>query len=200
MDRPLKGLVLAGGRSTRMSVSKAEMVWHGKEQQYYLADLLKSCCGDVFISCRREQVNRINPDYQTIPDQYVNAGPLEAILTAFQKYPATAWMVIACDLPLMDLQTLKFLKKERDELKIATVFENQEDGLPEPLIGIWEPESYELLKMYQQKEHLSLRKILIKHGAKIIKAPETDALMNANTPEDAKRIAEVLSEKASFNR
>lgn len=200
MDKPLNGLVLAGGRSTRMGVSKAKMNWHGKEQQYYLADLLSSCCEEVFISCREDQVKSIHLDYNSLPDQYANGGPLEAILSAFQKSPGYAWMIIACDMPLMDLKTLQHLKKERDQAKIATAFESPTDELPEPLAAIWEAESYDLLKIYHQKEQISLRKLLIRHEAKIIKAPDKGALINANTPADASRIIEILKESASFNK
>ena len=198
MGRLINGLVLAGGKSKRMGVNKAAINWHGKEQQYFLADLMKTCCDEVFISCRKDQVAGINPDYNLLPDQYKSNGPVEAILSAFQKYPDSAWLVIACDVPLIDFETLQFLIEQRDHAKIATVFQSPEDGLPEPLTAIWEPKSYELLKKYQQKEHLSLRKILIEHRAKIIKAPDADALMNANTPDDAKRIAEILERRNSF--
>ncbi len=195
MDKSLKGLVLAGGRSTRMGVDKATIKWHGKEQQYHLANLLANYCEEVFISCREDQADHIAKNYKTLPDQYLESGPYEAILTAFQKYTDFAWMVIACDVPLIDQQTLQFLNDERDIKKIATTFESQWDGLPEPLTAIWEAESYALLKAYHQKEQTSLRKILIEHGAKIIKAPEAGALINANTPDDAKRIYKILQEK-----
>ncbi len=200
MKTALKGLVLAGGKSSRMGVSKAGINWHGKEQQYYLADLLSFCCEEVFISCRKDQAEQIWTEYRTIPDQYANAGPFEAILTAFKKYPATAWMIMACDVPLLDEQTLQYLNQQRDQTKIATVFESPWDGLPEPLTAIWEAESYDLLKYYHQKEQISLRRLLIKHEAKIIKAPNPGALINVNTPNDAKRIVEILSKKASFNK
>ncbi|RYY06625.1 MAG: molybdenum cofactor guanylyltransferase, partial [Sphingobacteriaceae bacterium] len=72
MKTALKGLVLAGGRSSRMGESKAEMNWHGKQQQYHLADLLSFYCEDVFISCREEQLKNIQPGYKTIADQYEN--------------------------------------------------------------------------------------------------------------------------------
>ncbi|MEP6951744.1 MAG: NTP transferase domain-containing protein, partial [Ginsengibacter sp.] len=48
----LNGLVLAGGKSERMGYDKGMIVWHGREQQYYLADLLKNLCEEVYISCR----------------------------------------------------------------------------------------------------------------------------------------------------
>lgn len=198
MKPALKGLVLAGGRSSRMGVSKAKIRWHGKEQQYYLADLLSSCCEEVFISCRKDQVDDIQSEYKTIADQYENAGPLEAILSAFEKYLNCGWLVVACDLPLMDLKTLHFLKNKRDTLKIATTFESPINGLPEPLTAIWELESYNLLKLYREQEHVSLRKILTIHGAKTIKAPDSGALINVNTQEDAVRIQEILAKRRSF--
>ena len=198
MKIALKGLVLAGGRSSRMGESKAKINWHGKEQQYYLADLLGFCCEEVFISCREEQVLAINSNYKTLADKYENAGPFEAILTAFEYDPNCGWMIIACDIPLIDLETLKHLLNQRDDSKIATVFESPVDGLPEPLTAIWEPESYPKLKLYHQKEHISLRKILLTHQAKTIKAPNAGALINVNTPEDAKRVREILAKKGSI--
>jgi len=196
-DKPLKGLVLAGGRSTRMGLNKATINWHGKEQQYHLADLLGLYCEEVFISCREEQVNGIGPGYRMLPDQYFNAGPLEAILTAFEHYPNCAWLVMACDVPLMDRQTLGYLLEQRDPSKIATTFESPEDSLPEPLSAIWEAGSFALLKLYHQKEHTSLRKILLSNGAKIIKAPDAGALINVNTPADATYVRSILKKRRS---
>lgn len=59
MNKLLKGLVLAGGRSTRMGRSKANICWYGKEQQYHLADLMSGFCDEGFVSCRQEQVGEI---------------------------------------------------------------------------------------------------------------------------------------------
>ncbi len=197
LDQSLKGLVLAGGRSLRMGESKAKMSWHGKQQQYYLADLLKCCCEEVFISCRIDQAEEIDSKYQSIIDRYPTFGPMEAILSAFEKFPDAAWMIVACDLPLIDEQTLKFLAEERNPAKIATVFENPDDHLPEPLIAIWEPKSFEILKLCLQKQHHSLRKILIGENAKTIKAPDAGALINVNTPADATYVRSILKKRRS---
>ena len=56
----LNGLVLAGGKSVRMGYDKSSIQWHGKEQRYYMADLLKQICKDVFISCRKKQKDEID--------------------------------------------------------------------------------------------------------------------------------------------
>ncbi len=200
MNKVLKGLVLAGGKSTRMGRSKANICWYEKEQQYHLADLMSGFCDEVFISCRQDQQETIHPSYHVLPDLYPSSGPLEAILTAFKKYPNQGWMVMACDVPLLDQSTLSWLVEQRDYSKIATVFESPSDGLPEPLTAIWEAKSYDLLRSNHQNQNLSLRKLLIKNEAKIIKAPNADALINANTPADAMRIEIILQKNASFIR
>ena len=43
----LYGLVLAGGKSTRMGHDKSIITWHGIEQHYYMADMLKNICKKI---------------------------------------------------------------------------------------------------------------------------------------------------------
>ena len=190
----LYGLVLDGGKSVRMGHDKSIIKWHGSEQRYYMADLLKSVCSNVFISCRQEQQSEIDPEYQVIPDSYTGSGPMTGILSAFKAYPDVAWLVTACDLPLLDAATLKYLIKNRDANGIATTFESPFDSLPEPLITIWEPAGYEVLLSFLADNFTCPRKVLIRNNERVrmLKAPNPDALMNANTPEDAEKVKEIL--------
>jgi molybdopterin-guanine dinucleotide biosynthesis protein A len=106
----LNGLVLAGGKSTRMGFDKGEVNWYGKEQRYHMADLLNKHCAEVYISCRdEEQQKGIATDYLSLPDTFTGLGPYGAILSAFRQKPIAAWLVIACDLPLVDAEVLQHL-------------------------------------------------------------------------------------------
>lgn len=187
------GLVLAGGRSVRMGNDKSVMQWHGTEQRYYMAALLAGVCEDVYISCREEQQHEIN-GYKTIVDNYEGAGPLIGILSAFGRNPDVAWLVVACDLPLLDAPTLQYLVAHRDASCIATTYRSPHDGLPEPLITIWEPRSLGVLKQHIADGFKCPRKALIKNEAsvKLLDAPVADALLNANTPEDAIKVRALL--------
>ncbi len=192
---PLYGLVLAGGKSVRMGNDKSTINWHGKEQRYYMADLLGQLCEDVFISCREEQASEIDTNYKTIPDTYTDLGPYGAILSAFKTNPGASWLVVACDLPLLDTETLQYLIANRDISKIATTFESPYDTLPEPLITIWEPEAYDILLSYLPEGFRCPRKALNRNidNVKIIKASNADALMNTNTPEDAEKVKQIVA-------
>lgn len=191
----LYGLVLAGGKSVRMGSDKTIMQWHGKEQRYYIADLLTNCCKDVYISCRREQQTEIDKNYKTLVDSETGAGPLIGILSAFKANPNVAWLVVASDLPLLDTSTLQFLVQNRNTNAVATTFRSSFDGLPEPLITIWEPSAYPKLLEHIAAGFTCPRKALIRneHEVKIVTALDPDALLNANTPEDAEKVRQILA-------
>lgn len=186
------GLVLAGGKSLRMGQAKDRMKWHGKEQRYHAADLLKKLCPEVYISCRFDQANEIDTDYTALPDTFLNLGPMGGILSALRSQRHKAWLVVACDLPLLNAETLQFLIAHRDPSKIATTFESPFDGKPEPLITIWEPQSYPALLQFLGKDITCPRKVLMNNPVKILRSPDTGALMNVNTPADAEKAKELL--------
>jgi molybdenum cofactor guanylyltransferase len=186
---PLNGLVLAGGKSTRMGEDKALLQWHGKEQMYYLADLLKQFCIEVFISCRAEQANCIDKKYKIITDESENTGPLAAIISAFHTNENCAWLVVACDLPLLDAKTIDYLIQQRDETMFATTFQSPFDNLPEPLITIWEANALPLLEIALSDKRFSPQRVLMNSKTKMIHAADANTLLNVNTPEEREKIS-----------
>ncbi|ARS37810.1 hypothetical protein CA264_10530 [Pontibacter actiniarum] len=191
----LNGLVLAGGKSTRMGQDKGAMAWHGKEQRYFAADLLQEQCREVFISCRPEQQAELNGSYKTIPDTFTGLGPYGAILSAFREQPEAAWLVVACDLPMLHSETLRFLVQHRNAAANATTFESPQDGFPEPLITIWEPKSYLTLLAFLAQGYTCPRKVLLNSDISLLQSPYPQALLNVNTPEDAERVKQLLGQK-----
>lgn len=178
----LNGLVLAGGKSVRMGHDKGLIKWHGKEQQYYMADLLKNVCREVCISCLAGQ--QIHPDYQPLPDTFTGLGPFGAILSAFREKPGVAWMVIACDLPLLDLETLQYLVQHRNISSMATSFESPYNHFPEPLVAIWEPKSYPVLLSFLSQGYDCPGKALRNMDTTILRTSTPEKLTNVNTKEE----------------
>jgi len=183
----LDGLVLAGGKSERMGFDKGGVNWYGKEQRYHVADLLRPFCKDIFISCRADQRPEIDVRYSTLPDTFTGLGPYGAILSAFRERPDNAWLVVACDLPLLSEKTLQHLTDSRDTSSIATAYQSSFDDFPEPLITIWEPKSYPVLLSFLSQGYSCPRKVLINSDITLLKAPHPDELTNVNAPEDLEK-------------
>ena len=134
--------------------------------------------------------------HKTIADSYGVTGPMEGILSAMQQIPGAAWLVVACDLPLVDEAVLEQLIAARDANDMATTFRSPFDGLPEPLITIWEPVAYDALVKWAANGYKCPRKVLINEpGVKILDAAMPGKLMNANTPDDAAAARALLGKK-----
>ena len=191
----LNGLALAGGQSQRMGFDKSTVNIYGKEQRYYMADLLKNYCNEVFISCRADQNENIDVGYKAIEDTFTGLGPFGAILSAFRQNPDQALLVVACDLLLLDKDILNFLVSNRSVASLATAFKSEHDDFPEPLITIWEPKSYPVLLAYLAQGYSCPRKVLINSDINLLRAPNPTALSNVNTPDDLDRIKRELHQK-----
>ena len=198
---PVKALVLAGGQSTRMGQDKVDIAYHGLPQWQYLRQLLSKNGLEVFISCRREQAVHFE-GLPVVTDTFTGLGPLGAILSAFRHDPDAAWLVLACDLPLFDEQTLRYLLDHRNPAAPATAFRQApalpgykdaapgESGFPEPLVAVWEPKIYARMLQFLAQGANCPRKVLINSATHLLDAPHPEALLNVNTPEERAFILE----------
>lgn len=178
------GLVLMGGQSHRMGQDKSGLAYHGKPQRDHLTDLLSPFCDRVIWSVNEPQHATLTyPD--RLLDLYPQSGPLGGILTAFATYPDAAFLVVPCDLPLLDEKTISTLMAGRNRAAPATAFWDGDHCGPEPLVSVWEPAAGPLLRSYFGQGHRSPRQFLRQHGAHLLNAPDVNAFRNANTPQDA---------------
>ena len=188
----LNGLVLAGGKSQRMGEDKGLLDFHGQPQRLHMADLLSKFCEKTFLSCRPDQVDEMNGKYPALPDTFHGLGPMGAILSAFREEPNTAWLVVACDLPLLDETTLGFLVENRNPSEMSTSFLSPVTNFPEPLICIWEPRAYPTLLDFLSQGYSCPRKALINSPIELLKVPDANALRNVNTPEELAEVRSLL--------
>lgn len=178
----LNGLILAGGKSSRMGSDKGVLVYHGKPQREHLFDLLQKFCKKVYLSCKSNETvpHHLNP----ITDTLDIDSPLNGIISAFKTDPTTAWLAIAVDMPLVDEPIIRYLLAHRDPLNIATCFLDSDGKLPEPMCTVWEPHAFPLLQDFIKTGNVSPRKFLQENNAKLLRVPDKRALININSPED----------------
>jgi molybdopterin-guanine dinucleotide biosynthesis protein A len=170
-----------------MGTDKGLIEYHGVPQREYLYNLLSQVCEKTFISLREEQVAELPTAMKTIIDLNEFKGPYNGLLSAHKKYPDAAWLVLACDLPLMDLDALKELIFQRDITKQATAFALKDNPLPEPLCAIWEPKGLrQSIEYLESGNGTCPRKYLINHETKLVFPKNENVLLNANSKEEYK--------------
>ncbi|MEM6894150.1 MAG: NTP transferase domain-containing protein [Bacteroidota bacterium] len=188
----LYGLVLAGGNSTRMGKDKRQLHYHGMSQQEYTFSLLELFCERVFISVHEAQIDDTGTS-KYILDENIAKGPLNGMLSAHVAHPKVAWLVLACDTPLVDKEVLDALVAERDTSKMATAMATQKTDRPEPLIAIWESHALARLLNYSKTAtNMYPTKFLLNHSIHKVYPKQDVKLMNVNHPEDFDKIKNLL--------
>ncbi len=189
---PILGLMLAGGRSRRMGQDKASLIWDGQPMWRRQLELLRACGLTAAVSVRpgQELPGFLEGECELIPDCHEDAGPLAGFLSAWARYPEHALLAVACDLPLLDANTIGHLLERRDAACFATAYTSANDGLPEPLCALYEPAAQAIMQRALDNDRRCPRKILIEGGAsvRLLALPRPMALENANTPEELERL------------
>ncbi|HEX7014478.1 MAG TPA: NTP transferase domain-containing protein [Cyclobacteriaceae bacterium] len=175
----LNGLILAGGKSSRMGRDKSLIVFHNLPQRVHLFNLLKTFCRKVYLSCKNTAgiPEHLNP----LRDRFQIDSPLNGILSAFEHEPGAPWLAVAVDMPYIDAKTLETLIQNRNGKKIATCFYDSDGTKPEPLLTIWEPHAFPLLRDFHARGGFSPRQFLIENDIHLLTAPDQRALVNVNT-------------------
>ena len=188
---PLRGLVLAGGRSSRMGRDKAAMLHpDGRSLARRSYDLLREAgCDSVAISLRHDQEIPLGfdgvGDLEIVRDsEGASAGPLSGILAAMRLQPAADCLVIACDLPRLDAATLAHLVASKCVDDRFLAYQSDFDGLPEPLCALYTPAAIGVLEDALRNDFRCPRKILIQQQCRLLVPVVAHALDNANTPQD----------------
>jgi len=184
-ERPLYGLVLAGGESRRMGRDKAGLRRGGESQLAYVVHLLDELLERVFVSTRVDQQGETErSQFTQIVDRYQDMGPVAGILSAMDSYPEVDWLVVACDLPNIDAQTIVHLLEHRSVEKPFTAYTSSHDGLPEPLCAVYASGSAAIVRGFVADSVHCPRKMLIRSDSLLLEQPNPRSLDNVNTPDD----------------
>ena len=195
---PLLGLVLTGGHSTRMRTDKAALPYGGRRQLERAMALLDPHVARAYVSVRADQsADPLRARFPQIADTHENLGPIAGLLAAQARHPEAAWLVLACDLPLLDEVTLAHLVRSRAPECVATAYRSSHDGLPEPLCAIWEPRSAAPLAGYVARGRQCPRRFLLGTDTHLIEEPNPGALDNINTPEEYRGAMSALLPEAT---
>jgi len=168
-----------------MGHDKALLERDGQSQLEYAYSLLTELTDRQFVSTRPEQKGDAERSrFPQIVDRYEDIGPVAGILSALETHPDADWLVLACDLPNLERQTLEYLLDHRAEDKAFTAYRSSYDGLPEPLCAVYRFGSGAAIRAFVDDGLVCPRKILIRSDTELLDQPDPTALDNVNTPDD----------------
>jgi molybdenum cofactor guanylyltransferase len=142
-------------------------------------------CARSFVSVRPDQRDEpVRAKLPQIVDRHPGIGPIAGLDAALAEHPQAAWLVLACDLPFLSLQTLQHLIAQRDPARIATAYRSTHDSLPEPLCAIWEPSARAAVEQWVAAGKQCPRKLLINSDTNLLNQLDARALDNINTAQE----------------
>lgn len=177
----ITGVILAGGRSSRMGEDKGLIEINGKPLFEHIAERLRPQVGDILISCNRN-TERYGRNFQTVPDITQDfSGPLAGMLAAL-SVSKTKWVLfVPCDVPAFPTNLAEaFLENTAGQQAVYACDAEREH----PTLCLLNRNLIPALKTYLGKGDRKLMIFLHKIGAKSVLFNESTAFSNLNSPED----------------
>jgi len=159
------GVILCGGKSTRMGSDKGLLKLHAGTWAQTAVEKLKALKMSVVLSVNCSQYLDYSPIFtieQLVKDDegLDVHGPLSGVLSVHLKFPQEDLFVLACDMPLMEKKVLSQLMDSYRENMSYDAFVFNNEGEPEPLCAIYRANGLaQIIKMLQNGQ-------LTKHSMK----------------------------------
>lgn len=183
----IKGIVLAGGKSSRFGEDKALAVVNGMRMIEKAIHLLEE------LNLEPTVITSIERDYSFLRchierDLLPHKGPLGGIYTASCLFKGYALLTLVCDMPLLTTPLLATLIENHHKPQQATVFCDTRNEI-QPFPGVYESDLSVLLLEEIQAERLSMQEFLKGIPTlKVIEPPfDAELFANINEKKDIKQ-------------
>lgn len=143
----MTGIVLIGGKSSRMGQDKAMMVYKERSLYKIAAENIAPFSDNIYLSANPHQISHLAFEYPTIQDLFDGVGPLGGIISC-HRYIQEQLLIISCDLPLISHIEIEALINLHNQNNGCTMFYNDSTGHYETMLSIWEKEMLDLLEEY----------------------------------------------------
>jgi molybdopterin-guanine dinucleotide biosynthesis protein A len=182
------GLILAGGRATRMAGRNKALLTIA--DQSFLAHAVTRLAPQVDVLALNSNAPIAASsgfDLPVLPDLVTGyQGPLAGIHAGLVRYPDDFVVTVAVDLPLLPSDLVARLRAAVDGYHCAYASNGQHHALA----ILWAPGSVTIVRRNLQRGERRIRDLLGRHGAAVRfdRAGDRGLFLNINTPEDLKRV------------
>lgn len=187
----VSGIVLAGGRSTRMGQDKTLLSINEEPLIERTVKELRKAVDEIIIASNQESKYNI-PDTVEIPDVFPGSGPLGGIHAGLlaAKYPRA--FVVAADMPFFSAELASYLLSKSSDYDVVAP---EIDHYWEPLCAVYSKCCLQAIEQYLVAD---IRKVYAFYpSVRVLKVPEKEltgigktgqVFYNLNTPEDYKAL------------
>ena len=188
----ITGIILAGGKSSRMGMDKGLLLLNNKPFVQYSIDALEPLVNEILIVSD-------NPEYDTFGIKRINditkdSGPVAGITSGLEASSTTHNLVLSCDIPLINSEILKTIVNAIDETSEIIQVEN--NGKTMPLIALYNRQVKDtfnaLLSSNERRLRIAVEACVSKS---IVLNKELEyCTMNINTKNDLKEIEDAYND------
>jgi molybdenum cofactor guanylyltransferase len=147
---PVSGIILCGGKSSRMGRQKAFLPYGGTTMIEHRLNRMQGLFSEVFLVTNQpEDFSHISSN--VVKDIVPEKGPLAGILSGLLVSIHEHCFVVPCDMPLLDDTLIRAMVARRKGVDMLLY---QHDNVVEPLVGV-----------YSRRATISLEQALFRNDA-----------------------------------
>jgi molybdopterin-guanine dinucleotide biosynthesis protein A len=191
MINKVSGVILAGGKSSRIGEDKAFLLLEGKPLIEIMLDKLKTLFKSLLIITNKPQVYK-KYGIKTYKDIIAEHGPLGGIYTALTKSRSAHSFIVACDMPFLNPDFVRYMLRKIDGFDVVIP---RYRGQLEPLCTVYSKNCIPSIENEISKKNLKIRsffpnvKVKVISEAEILKFDSEGKLfVNINTLPDYRKI------------
>ncbi len=134
-ESQLTGIILSGGKSSRMGKEKGLVDFQGKPLISYAIQLLEPIVDSIVIGANNELNAYREFGYPIVEDEIKGIGPIGGIFSTLKYTKTQRNVIVSCDMPFLEAELLKFIYEKMQDFDVLVA--SHGDNKVEPLCGIY---------------------------------------------------------------
>ena len=151
--RNITGIILAGGKSSRMGSDKGFINLKSKPFIAHIIEAMKPLVNNIIIVGDNKNYDKFG--YQRVNDIIKNAGPVAGLYSGLSNSKTIYNLTLSCDIPLIKSFILKRLIEEFDTNYDMIQLQSQNKSMP--LIAIYKSHCFHTFETQLNKSEKRLR-------------------------------------------
>ncbi|NOX84892.1 MAG: molybdenum cofactor guanylyltransferase [Chlorobi bacterium] len=182
------GIILAGGKSSRLGEEKGLALFNGRPLVSYAIDILKPICSKLLVSANNYRKEYSKYGFEVVEDQIKDIGPMGGLYACIKRSTTRYNLVLSCDTPFVSSALFEYLLDYIENFQAAVPV--HDNGMMEPLCAVYTTNAIWSLQLTIEKRNYKLMDFLKQISYKQIEIRNDlpffsdDLFVNINTKKD----------------